>query len=53
MKGVSLNLIATALGAAWVTNIVACCIQGEWSNLLVGVLVPPIGIIHGIGVWFT
>lgn len=37
---------------AWVTHVIASISGGLWALLLAGILVPPIGIIHGIGVWF-
>lgn len=47
-------LLATALTifAAWVTHIVVCLQTAAWGFLIAGALVFPIGIVHGIGVWF-
>jgi hypothetical protein len=38
--------------AAWITHIFVCLKTGEWGFLIAGALFLPIGIIHGIGVWF-
>lgn len=41
----------TAL-AAWVTHVVVCIKTTSWILLVFGIVVPPIGLIHGIGSWF-
>lgn len=38
--------------AAWITHIVYCIANGAWIILIAGALVFPVGIIHGIMVWF-
>lgn len=45
--------IATVLGAiaAWITHVVACIQAGAMFLLLIGIFVPPIGLIHGVMVW--
>jgi hypothetical protein len=42
-------LLATV--AAWITHIVVCIKASAWFLLLFGILAPPIGIVHGVGVW--
>ena len=42
-------LLATV--AAWVTHVVVCIKAASWFLLLFGILAPPVGVIHGIGVW--
>lgn len=37
---------------AWVTHVVYCITHALWVVLVVGALVFPVGIIHGIMVWF-
>lgn len=37
---------------AWVTHVVYCIAHAAWVLLIVGALAFPIGIIHGIMVWF-
>ena len=50
------TLIGLALGlsclAGWLTHVFICLAAGKWGFLLVGIFAPPIGIIHGIGIWF-
>jgi len=38
--------------AAWVTHVIVCIKTASWILLLFGCVVAPIGVIHGIGVWF-
>lgn len=38
--------------AAWVTHIVYCFQVHEYVLLLVGTVVFPVGVIHGVGLWF-
>lgn len=38
--------------AAWITHVVVCIKASAWILLLFGAIVAPIGIIHGIGIWF-
>lgn len=62
--GYVLSLLALiALGvtvvAAWVTHVVACIgaitgdeVVGGVLMLLLGVVIPPLGVIHGFMIWF-
>jgi hypothetical protein len=36
---------------AWLTHIVSCIKAGTWGFLIAGAIMPPIGIIHGFGIW--
>lgn len=38
--------------AAWVTHVVVCIKTTSWILLIFGIVVPPIGLIHGFGIWF-
>lgn len=38
--------------AAWVTHVVACIQQAAWVLLFAGAFIFPVGIIHGVMVWF-
>jgi hypothetical protein len=42
------------LGAiiAWLTHVVACIKAGAYMLLIIGALFFPVGIIHGVMVWF-
>ena len=37
---------------AWLTHIVFCLGAGKWGFLIAGAIFFPIGIIHGIMIWF-
>ncbi len=37
---------------AWLTHIVVCLKTAAWGFLIAGAIFFPIGIIHGIGIWF-
>lgn len=38
--------------AAWLTHVIVTIQASQWIFLLAGAIFAPIGIIHGIGVWF-
>lgn len=38
--------------AAWLTHIIECIKDDRIALLIVGALLFPVGIIHGVGVWF-
>jgi hypothetical protein len=48
---VGLSIFLTC-AAAWLTHVVTCLSDGLWGFLIAGALVFPIGIIHGVGIWF-
>ena len=52
--GGTMGLLAMLLVpiSAWLTHIVSCLMAGAYVLLLAGALVPPVGVIHGIGIWF-
>lgn len=37
---------------AWVTHVIVCIKTSAWILLAFGCVVAPVGVIHGIGVWF-
>ena len=43
--------LAAAIGAQ-ITHIILCIETGQWGFLIAGAILPPIGVIHGIGHWF-
>lgn len=43
---------ACTVAAAWVTHVIVCIKASAWVLLAFGCVVAPIGVIHGIGVWF-
>lgn len=36
---------------AWIQHVITCIAEQNWILLAFGVIVPPVGWIHGIGVW--
>ena len=54
MRGEGEILVLVGIGAfaAWVTHIITCIQDDRWGLLIAGGLVFPVGIIHGIGIWF-
>jgi hypothetical protein len=45
-------VIAAFCYSAWLTSIVSCAVGGLWPLLIASATFFPIGIVHGIGVWF-
>jgi len=45
-------LIAFVCFAGWVTHIITCFSEGLWGFLIAGAIFFPIGIFHGIWLWF-
>lgn len=45
-------IIVLGAVAAWITHVVACIAAGAYILLLFGCIIFPIGVIHGIMVWF-
>lgn len=43
--------VFVAIVAAWITHVVVCIKASAWFLLLFGLLAPPVGVIHGVGVW--
>ena len=38
--------------SAWLTSIVFCATNGQRPLLIAGAAFFPVGVVHGIGVWF-
>ena len=38
--------------AAWLTNVYVCLKNNKWGILIAGILMLPIAIVHGMGIWF-
>jgi len=47
----ALSFLSTLI-AAWATHVFHCLAAGKYLLLIAGGFVFPIGIIHGIGLWF-
>jgi hypothetical protein len=53
LKTLSALMLIGALGySAWLTSIVFCATNGLRPLLIASAAVFPVGIVHGIGVWF-
>jgi hypothetical protein len=37
---------------AWGTHVIVCIKTGSWLFLLAGAIAAPVGIVHGVGIWF-
>ena len=48
----SILLAGSMCYAAWLTSIVFCAVSGQRPLLIASATFFPIGIVHGIGVWF-
>jgi len=44
--------IVLAMVAAWLTHVIVCISTAKWGFLIAGALFAPVGMIHGIGIWF-
>ncbi len=45
-------ILALTFFAGWVTHVIVCIQAASWALLIAGAIAFPIGIIHGIGIWF-
>jgi hypothetical protein len=45
-------ILAVGTAAAWITHVIVCIKASAWVLLLFGCVVAPVGVIHGVGVWF-
>ncbi|RRY16449.1 hypothetical protein EGJ57_21330 [Brucella anthropi] len=50
------NLVGVLLGlgslGAWLTHVVTCFQEGLWGFLIAGAIFFPIGVVHGVMIWF-
>ncbi len=37
---------------AWMTHIIHCLMYAKYMLLIAGAIIAPVGVIHGIGLWF-
>ena len=45
-------IFVISLIAAWFTHVLFCLSSAAWGFLIAGALFFPIGIIHGVMIWF-
>ena len=51
-KVITIFAFFATLIAAWITHIIHCLMAAKYLLLIAGALIAPVGIIHGIGLWF-
>lgn len=47
----SFAALATVI-AAWITHVIVCIKASAWILLAFGCIVAPVGVVHGVGIWF-
>lgn len=52
MDDIVVTLLLLIIVLAWLTHIFFCFANGLWGFLLAGAIFFPIGIVHGIWLWF-
>jgi predicted membrane channel-forming protein YqfA (hemolysin III family) len=50
---IAMLLLFVTLGVAWFTHIITCFSTAAWGFLIAGAIFFPVGIFHGIYLWFT
>lgn len=43
---------ALTVFAAWLTHVIVCIQTSSWLFLIAGAIAAPVGVVHGIGLWF-
>ena len=38
--------------SAWMTHVITCIETDQWGFLIAGAIAAPVGIVHGVGIWF-
>lgn len=46
------NIIFFTCLFAWLTHVITCLTQAAWGFLIAGAIFFPIGVIHGVMIWF-
>lgn len=49
MLGIIIVLFAFA---AWLNHVITCIKVASWGFLIAGAVFFPVGIVHGVGLWF-
>lgn len=47
------KLLIVAVVAAWLTHVFTCFAHAWWGFLIAGAILFPIGILHGLYLWFA
>jgi|SaaInlLV_10m_DNA_3_1039740.scaffolds.fasta_scaffold01931_11 hypothetical protein len=46
------NILGLIGALGWLTHLFKTFNNGEWLFFFAGLLIPPVGVIHGIYLWF-
>jgi len=48
---IAIIVFLLSLVGSWFTHIIYCLKTAQYLLLIAGAIVPPVGVIHGFGVW--
>lgn len=51
-RDIFFTLLILVMPAAWITHIIHCLVTAKYLLLIAGAFIFPVGIIHGVGLWF-
>lgn len=46
------TILGITIMLAWLTHVTVCLMHASWGFLIAGAIFFPVGIVHGIGIWF-
>lgn len=52
LAAIPILLVLLTMFAAWLTHIIHCLMAAKYLLLIAGAFIAPVGVIHGIGLWF-
>ena len=52
MKETIIGSVFAVCVVAWFTHVIHCLLAGKYLLLIAGAFIAPVGIIHGVGIWF-
>jgi len=52
MKGLIPVFLFAVIICGWLTHVIHCLIAAKYLLLIAGAFIFPVGIIHGVGLWF-
>ncbi len=44
-------LVLLLVASSWLTHVVVCAVEGLWTFLVLGLVVFPVALLHGVAVW--
>lgn len=44
--------LALSIPASWLTHVVTCINEESWGFLIAGAIFFPVGMVHGVCIWF-